>query len=231
MNLSVVVLFCSNEIDLIDRVIEPLTQISDDIAVVVLTHFWTGEPDTPAIDKLQELSLKHKNLKPLVMQWKDIPGAPQNFWPCEMRLQGFGATNPQNKWVMFVDSDEILRNPDAFKSWFARLETHKAKAFKLSNYWYFLSDRRRAKRIEDSIVLVQRSTLSMSNFRRSYTNDRDALADEFVREVKDLDGQVFFDHLSWVRSKEKLLQKVSTWGHRNDKNWTDLVHAAFQEDI
>lgn len=228
---SVVVLYCSHERDLIDKVIEPLVKISNDVVVVCLTNFFTGEPDTLALEKLNELSEKYKEVKPRILQWKEIPGAPQNFWPCEMRLHGFGETDPSKKWVMFVDSDEILRSPQAFNRWFSKLCISTAeKAYKLSSYWYFLSPKRRSKVIEDSIVLVQRQTLGMSNF-RNYSGEREKLADSFVHYKRDLEGDVFFDHMSWVRSKEILLQKVSTWSHRNDKNWTELLLRAFQEDI
>jgi hypothetical protein len=228
-NLSVVVLYCSHERDLIDKVIEPLVKISKDVVLVSLTHFFTGEPDSEAIEKLKELSDTYKEVKPRILQWKEIPGAPQNFWPCEMRLHGFGATDPLNKWVMFVDSDEILRNPEGFNQWFSQISDTN-QAYKLSSYWYFLSPQRRSKVIEDSIVLVQRDTLGMSKF-RNYSGEREKLSDSFVRNVRDLQGDIFFDHLSWVRSKEILLQKVATWSHRNDKNWTELLVQAFQEDI
>lgn len=230
MDLSIVVLYCSHERDLIDKVIEPLTKISNDVVVVSLTHFFTGEPDTQALEKLEQLASTYPQVKPQILQWKDIPGAPQNFWPCEMRLRGFGATDPSKKWVMFVDSDEILRSPSAFSAWFSQIQSTPEKAYKLSSYWYFLSPQRRSKVIEDSIVLVQRHTLGMSRF-RNYSGERERLADAFERDARDLNGDIFFDHLSWVRSKEILLQKVATWSHRNDKNWTELVLQAFQEDI
>jgi hypothetical protein len=70
----------------------------------------------------------------------------------------------------------------------------------------------------------------MPNF-RNYSGEREKLADSFVRDVRDLEGDIFFDHFSWVRSKEILLQKVSSWSHRNDKNWTELLLKAYQEDI
>jgi hypothetical protein len=231
-NLSVVVLYCSHERDLIDKVIEPLTKISNDVVVVSLSHFFTGEPDSRALEKLKELSETYKEVKPRLLQWKYIPGAPQNFWPCEMRLHGFGETDPSKKWVMFVDSDEILRKPDAFNAWFSDLskQSEQFNAYKLSSYWYFLSPLRRSKVIEDSIVLVQKKSLGMPNF-RNYSGEREKLADSFVRDVRDLEGDIFFDHFSWVRSKEILLQKVSSWSHRNDKNWTELLLKAYQEDI
>jgi hypothetical protein len=228
-DLSVVVLYCSQERDLIDRAIAPLVKVSSDVVVVSLTHFFTGSEDIQVQDKLKELQTKY-GIKPVVMQWKHIPGAPQNFWPKELRLHGFGATRVSSKYIMFVDADEILRSPPAFLAWFSSLDATSKQSYKLSNYWYFMSERRRSKVLEDSIIIVPRFTLRFEQFRAHGVGEREALVSNPLREVKDLDGKVFFDHLSWVREKDILMQKVSTWGHRNDKDWIPLVNKALSED-
>lgn len=228
-DLSVVVLYCSQERDLIERAVKPLVQVSSDVVVVSLSHFFTGAEDTLVQDKLKELQTLY-GIKPVVLQWKHIPGAPQNFWPKELRLYGFGATRVSSKYVMFVDADEILRSPSAFSAWFATLNSTSPQSYKLSNYWYFMSERRRSKVLEDSIIIVPRHTLRFEQFRAHGVQEREALVANPLREVKDLDGNVFFDHLSWVRDKDILLQKVSTWGHRNDKDWLPLVQKAISED-
>jgi len=225
--LSVVVLYCSQERDLIDAVLEPLTKVSQDIVVVSLSHFFNGFEDTEVLGKLQELKKKYQ-IKPVYIQWKFIPGAPQNFWPKELRLYGYGATNPSNKWVLFIDSDEIMRNPVSFASWIDKQDDQ--KSYKLSNYWYFMSPKRRSKVIEDSVILVPRSTLKFEMFRSGGVAEREALVSNPERMCKDLDGQVMFDHYSWVRNKDVLLQKVSTWSHRQDRDWLSLVKKAVDDD-
>ena len=225
--LSVVVLYCSQERDLIDAVLEPLTKVSQDIVVVSLSHFFNGFEDTEVLGKLQELKKKYQ-IKPVYIQWKFIPGAPQNFWPKELRLYGYGATNPSNKWVLFIDSDEIMRNPVSFASWIDKQDDQ--KSYKLSNYWYFMSPTRRSKVIEDSVILVPRSTLKFEMFRSGGVAEREALVSNPERMCKDLDGQVMFDHYSWVRNKDVLLQKVSTWSHRQDRDWLSLVKKAVDDD-
>jgi hypothetical protein len=203
--------------------------VSSDVVVVSLTHYFTGAEDTEAKDTLQELVSKYQ-IKPVILDWKNIPGAPQNFWPKEMRLHGFGATRFSSSYVMFVDSDEILRDAPAFTRWFGSLDPRGTQSFKLSNYWYFMSERRRSKTIEDSIIVVPRCLLKFEQFRVQGVQEREALVHNPLRHVNDLDGNVMFDHLSWVRSPEILLQKVSTWGHRNDKPWLELVQKALADD-
>ena len=227
--LSVVVLYCSQEKDLIHRVIKPLTKISKDIVVVSLSHYFTGEEDSDAVKTLQELKESY-SIVPVVLPWKYIPGAPQNFWPKEMRLQGLGATQANAKYVLFVDADEILNNPPAFLAWYETLDCTSEQSYKLANYWYFLSERRRSKAIEDSIILVPRFTLHLNMFRMQGQGERELLVKNPARQVRSLQGEVMFDHFSWVRPKEVLLQKVTTWGHRNDKDWVTLVRKACSED-
>jgi hypothetical protein len=228
-DLSVVVLYCTQERDLIDRAIRPLVQVSSDVVVVSSSHFFTGAEDLDVQEKLKGLQGQY-GIKPVILQWKHIPGAPQNFWPKELRLHGFGATRVSSKYVMFVDADEILRCPPSFITWFSTLDPTSKQSYKLSNYWYFMSERRRSKVMEDSIILVPRFTLKFEQFRAHGVGERESLVSNPQREVKDLDGNVFFDHLSWVRDRDILVQKVSTWSHRQDKDWLSLVKKALEED-
>jgi hypothetical protein len=229
MSLGIVVPYCSNEEDLIDEVIDSLKPISNNIVVVCMTHFFNGAEDEAGLKKVQ--SLVQPGVKAKVVPYKEIRGAPQNFWIKEMRLYGFQALDPCD-WVLFVDSDEVLRNAQVFLSWFDSVK-HTEASYKLSCYWYFLSRHRRSKVVEDSIVLVPRKWLTFGSFRSS-TSERENLADsapEQHRSVKGLEGEVMFDHFSWVRSEQVLLRKVFTWGHRNDRDWEELVRTAFREDI
>lgn len=230
MSLGVVVPYCSNEDDLIDQVLDSLKQVSQNIVVVCMSHFFNGEEDVQGIEKVQ--SLVQPGIKAKVIPWKEIPGAPQNFWIKEMRLYGFQALEAC-KWVMFVDSDEVLRNPISFLRWYDTIKENEDTSYKLSNYWYFLSKNRRSKVVEDSIALVPKQCLHFGSFRLTSTERENlaASASLQIRHVKDLDGNVMFDHFSWVRSKEILLRKVGSWGHRYDRDWISLVTTAFQGDI
>jgi hypothetical protein len=229
MSLGIVVPYCSNEEDLIDEVVESLRKISNNIVIVCMTHFFNGAEDEAGLKKVQ--SLVQPGVKAKVVPFKEIRGAPQNFWIKEMRLYGFQALDPCD-WVLFVDSDEVLRDSEVFKCWFDTVKNTEA-SYKLSCYWYFLSRRRRSRVIEDSIVLVPYKFLTFSSFRSS-TSERENLAasaPEQLRNVRGLDGQVMFDHYSWVRSEQVLLRKVFTWGHRNDRDWEELVRSAIQQDL
>ena len=36
-----------------------------------------------------------------------------------------------------------------------------------------------------------------------------------------------FHHYSWVRTKAQLLKKVSSWAHKDDRNWAAFVEEEF----
>jgi len=190
-----------------------------------MTHFLNGEEDTEAESTLDDLAQKFSNVRIVRINWK--PNNSQ-FWICEMRMIGFAKS--RNPWLLSIDSDEVLRDPQAFKEWFETVEGGSVKSFKLSNYWYFMSKKRRANVIEDSVTLTHRSIITMPMFRQ-LNIDRGAMhLPNDPRQVRDLKGNVFFDHFSWVRKPENLRRKVLSWGHKKDRDWVPLVEKALSED-
>lgn len=157
--------------------------------------------------------------------------AEAHFWHQETRLHGFARC--KHDWILWIDADEVLREPKLFLEWFDTVKDSKYESFKLANYWYFMSERRRAKQLEDSIVLCRRRVLSFTKFRMQ-NGEREHFYDHVQPEVKQrgvtYKDTVFFDHFSWVRSKELMLKKVQSWGHRGQRDWKPLVERAFAED-
>ena len=230
MSLGIVIPYCSNEEDLIDEVVEQARQVTSNIVVVGMTHFFGGEEDTKIIPKLQ--SLEQSGIVAKIMPWKSIPGAPQNFWIKALRLHGF--QHLQNcDWVLFIDSDESIRTPTKFLEWFDTIKDIPDTSYKLSCYWYFLSRKRRSKVIEDSVVLVPKECLHLDHFRltNSERENLAAAARHQFTQVKGLEGEVMFDHFSWVRPKDVMLRKVRNWGHREDRDWVTEVNNAFDSDL
>jgi hypothetical protein len=36
-----------------------------------------------------------------------------------------------------------------------------------------------------------------------------------------------FHHYSWVRTRDEMMKKVQSWGHKNDRDWVALVNEEF----
>ena len=227
--LSAVIPFCSLENDLIGDVVASLAPVCRRIVLVCLTHLFTGEPDPSAYEICTQLAAKHAEVVPVLVPWNAEQGKQhQGFWPCEMRMQGFANTN--TPWILMVDADEVLRDAERFAQWFDTRK-HTPSTPKLANYWYFLSKRRRSKTLEDSIVLTHRSLVTLAMFRH-FGMERSAFCvGKPERMVKDLEGEPMFDHFSWVREPALMRKKVVNWGHRKDRNWSELLEKAYSEDI
>lgn len=219
--------FCSLERDLIRRVVSSLAPVCSRIVIVYLTHFFTGDADPDARVIVEDLARDFPEVKPLCVTWNAQQGkVHQGFWPCEMRLRGFAETT--TPWVLMIDADEVLRSAERFAEWFATQKDRPATP-KLANFWYFMSEKRRAKVLEDSIVLTHRQFLTFASFRQ-FGAERAAFSVTGERMVKGLDGEPMFDHFSWVRTPEQLRKKVVHWSHRNDRKWSEIVETALAED-
>jgi 5'(3')-deoxyribonucleotidase len=226
--LSVIIPYCSLEKDLMDDVLESLDGACDEIIIVYLTHLFDGTLDTESDEVIKNYKLKYPCIKDICVQWTPKK-THQGYWPCTMRKIGY--LQSTKDWILLIDSDETIQNKDTFTKWFQSVRDGPIVSYKLANYWYFLSKQRRSKTLEDSIVIVKREEINIRQFSQ-YATDRDSFVNKNTpRMTKDLDGNPMFNHYSWVRSKEVLLKKVKTWGHREDRDWIPMVEKAFSEDI
>src|SRR5690606_51952 len=116
-----------------------------------------------------------------------------------------------------------------FAQWLDCSDYRHHTALKLANYWYFREPTNRAKQFEDTIVLAQRKALDQEIL--LHQNERDAIYNLLPgpkrRCVTDCDGLPMFHHYSWVRTYDEMLKKVRSWGHKNDRDWSSLVHEEF----
>lgn len=224
--ISVIIPYCSLEQDLLDDVLQSVDGVCDEIILVYMTHFWDGTPDTETPNVISEYKKKYQ-IKDICLEWTADKSS--SSWECKMRKHAF--LNSTKDWILFIDSDEVLRNKNAFTQWFQTIRDKSVASYKLANYWYFLSKKRRAKPLEDSIVLIKRNEITLRHFDQFKAN-RDAFVNKDTpRYTKDLNAEPMFDHYSWVRSKDILLKKVKAWGHHGDKDWIPLIEKAFSEDI
>ena len=146
-------------------------------------------------------------------------------------------------WILFTDTDEIMS--DEFKEWFfANKDSN--KAYNFACHWYFRKPIYRALEKESASVLIRKEDLkewdlySKLELKQFYQKIWDEGRFEHgnmegIYFYKDrpnpatlsLSGNIMVHHFSWVRSKEEMLKKVNNWGHRDDKNWTELVNEEF----
>ncbi len=235
-SISTVINFCSNESRFIQATIEQASLFSRQVIIAVCDHFFDGTPENrPLLDQVYAafpdcLFVEYAFIPQKIPKkiWKKID--PAHFWHSLSRLIGYSCVDEEIETVLFLDADEV---PDGkrFGEWLDCSDYMQHTTLKLSNYWYFREPCNQALRFEDSIVLAQRRALDLEIL--LHEEERDAIYNLLPgpkrRHVTDSDGAPMFHHYSWVRTQEEMLKKVNAWGHRGDRNWTDLVKEEFSQ--
>lgn len=233
-SIAAIVNFCSNESRFIGDCLTQAQLFAKQVIVPVCDHFFDGTVENRAL--LEQVYKAHPDC--LFVEFPFIPAeiprrifndiTPAHFWHSFSRLIGTSFLDEAIETVLFLDADEI---PDGarFSEWLNSSDYHHNTVMKMANYWYFREPENQAISWQDSIVLVQARALSPELILKQ--EERDALYDLLPgpkrRQVTDSHGNPMFHHYSWVRTKEEMLKKVQTWGHKADCNWLDLVHKEF----
>lgn len=236
----VAVSYSSLEAPFIDALLTQCLMFSSRIYVAVGTHLYSGDPEDVAhIDTVRKSHPEasfvnypvhaHELHDPVQLHNRSRIAA----------LQAVPDLDTEDDWILFLDGDEV---PDgkAFAGWLQRVHLETSTAYKLANYWYFLTPRLRAKSFEDSVLLVSITwlldvdSLTHPRERDGILLHREATASidspSAVRRtvVNDLTGKPMFHHFSWVRQhRSTLVNKVSHWGHRGQRDWVGLLHDAW----
>lgn len=232
--ISTIVNFCSNESRFIKATLEQAQLFSQQVIIPVCDHFFDGTPENrPLLEQIYAafpecLFIEYPYLPQKIPKkiWKKVD--PAHFWHSLSRLIGFASLDEEVETVLFLDADEV---PDGkkFAEWLDCSDYRHHTALKLSNYWYFREPSNQALRFEDSVVLAQKRALELDIL--LHKDERDAIYNLLPgpkrRHVAGSDGAPMFHHYSWVRTKDEMLQKVRTWGHKGDRDWTALVHEEF----
>jgi hypothetical protein len=232
--IAVVINFCTNESRFLKACIEQARLFAQQIIVCVCDHFFDGTPEDET-----KLDLIYRSFPDCTfVQYPYIPNrisprlfqkiSPAHFWHSLSRLISVHYLDPVIETVLFLDADEIA-DGKKFAEWLDNSDYHQHVVLRLANYWYFREPRYQALTWEDSVVLVHRRTLHSRLL--LHEKERDAIY-EFLpspkrRAVTSCDGKPMFHHFSWVRTKEEMLKKVRSWGHRNDQPWESHVETEF----
>ncbi len=232
--LATVVNFCSNESRFLKPCLEEALRFSRQVVVVVCDHFFDGTPEQRELLETIYTAFPECHFVEYPFIPKKIPARffkmtrPSHFWHSLSRFVGLSILDASIETVLFLDADEVPEG-DRFAAWLDHSDYRQHLALKLANYWYFREPTYQALRFEDSVVLAQKRALNPEIL--LHERERDAVYDLLPgpkrRGVTDEEGRPMFHHFSWVRTKAEMLKKVSTWGHRADRDWTALVEQEF----
>lgn len=224
--ISVVVSYCSLDKRFIKPLLNQLLIFCDDIVVVYFDKLLNGVPEPLAeihefldIDrnKIRGLKLKHSN------------DHSSRYFHNLARWEGQKIAKYDE--LLFLDADEI---PDGkvFKELLANGQLKSLDAADFCCYWYFRSAKYRATQTENCGLFIKRKfiveKLMFTELERwSYRN----LSNLRYGPLLQLNTGPFVHHFSWVRTEEEMLRKVSSWGHRHDRDWNQQIKEEFSRDF
>ncbi|MGD2169207.1 MAG: hypothetical protein PVI40_03075 [Chlamydiota bacterium] len=237
MKIASVINYCTNEYRFLKSCVEEALKFSEQVLITVCDHFFDGSPED--LDALEQTFSEFPNCQFLFYPYildkvpkKLLKKIGDNFCCTFSRAIGFSCAKKDIDYLLFLDTDEIVES-DKFKSWLKVFPISQFDAVRLSNYWYFRESKYRAKTWEDSVVMVRKKALS----RKILLQEGDRFAcfnhvkGKTKRHCTGQDNCPFIHHYSWVRTKGEMLKKVTTWGHRKERNWVDLVEEEFSREF
>lgn len=223
------------------RLLSECARFSTRVAVSYCSHLYSGEPED--LDLFQDLRHEFDESHPGIFQFVQYESKGNNSCANHnsARVTGFRALKNNEDpsvspwWVLFLDADEIP-DGEAMRCWInqqgvTNTNLEPSTAYKLSNYWYFLLPTLRADALEDSVLLLPHSSVTVEGLQDRRERDG-ILAHTFgiarvKRGVLGDGGLPMFHHYSWVRTRPDLLRKVEHWGHRLDRPWRQLLEHAW----
>lgn len=214
--ISVVISYCSNDKFFIKSLINQCKYFSEDIIVVSANHFLDGTYDTD-LENLSETHVNH-----IIYPW-EVNHEPK-YWHNHSRF--LGNQMAKSKHVLFLDADEI---PDGkLMKRFLETQIHLATpVISFECFWYFREPIYQALTTERCGVLYDKGFLTEELI--YHPMERWSFEMTKIPNINryKFENQIVMHHFSWVRTKEQMLKKVSTWAHKGDKHWVSLIEQEF----
>ena len=238
--INCVMISCSDDIRYLRVTLKQAAHLFQQVLIMFGTRYWDGVRDED-ISAIQAFDNECKSLFSNVkIIWYQVPEDALKFlqgsvsqtmyWEGHARWLAVTKMAPC-EYVLFLDSDEVIDGKEMEVFLASKNYTH-CSAIKLANYWYWREPIYQAKDYtEDSAVLIKTSHFNALDL---YSNQgRHGIfakchPSETKRSVMGCNGVPIIHHYSWVRTKEEMLRKVTTWGHRNDRSdWVAKVEEEY----
>lgn len=226
--ITTVISFSTNELRFLPHCLREVQKFSKQVIVVVSDHFFDGTPED--LELLKFIYSNYPEIEFVQFAWNPQGHFGQkesHVWHNLARLLGYHFATSEIDYILFLDVDEIPEGK-RLQNWLRVFPIQKYSAMRLACYWYFREPHFQATEWEDTPLLVSRKHLHYDLL--MHAEERAGIYWEISgkkeRYVMENDLP-FIHHYSWVRSKEEMLRKVRTWGHRHAKNWEELVEKEF----
>lgn len=238
VQMAVAVSYCSLERPFICALLRQACVFSSCVVVAVGMRLYSGGPEDEG--HVAELSAEFPQVQFVRYPVEDVDLATPIVLHNRSRAVACAAIASRQvpcEWTMFLDGDEVPHGTRV-RAWWAHdsREARADVAYKMANHWYFMHPHLCADALEDSVVLIHSSHLTESAL--THPRERDGLLSVAtsctglarVRRLVADAGKPMFHHYSWVRRRQDLIAKVTSWGHAGDRSdWRQLVERGLDE--
>lgn len=224
--INIAIPFCTYDIKYINRSIDAVRTIANKIIITYCDKFFNGENEN--LDLIH--SVIDNNSDCIFYKIEYEPGKSSRYHSNKSR--DVSCQISKSEHIMFLDSDEIFEK-EYLIEWY-NLNQNKLKDITtFSNYWYYRDEKYRVNHIDDSVVMIHKNYITQdllyneserNVFKFLNTNNKDI-------NVVNKHGLPFCHHYSWVLNKEDMIRKVTTWSHKDDKNWIPSVEEEFSREF
>jgi hypothetical protein len=238
-SVSVVINYCSNENIFLRAVLTECQKFSNDIVVAYGSHLYDGTkedadhilqytkefPDINFVEYNVDVSLENKDRA-------GVNNRPTAYWHNLARWTGIQSTKNKG-WVFLIDCDEIPEG-DRLSLFLKSVLLDETKCYKFANYWYFKDTTNQATTFEDSVLCIHAKYTTRETIFGDWERDHTANSSGLQLQRMVMSDRPLFHHYSWVRSKENLIHKITSWGHSNDifknANVDSLINFIYGDD-
>ncbi len=232
-NVTTIINYCTNDYRFIGHCIHEAKQFSEQIIVPVCDHFLDGTPENrELLDRTYEENRQDATFAEYVYDTEVFAELRYNAVHALSRSLAFNSLGESTDYVLLLDADEIVKGR-RFRHFLDNGGVDANNAMLIANYYYFREVRFRARTPEDSLLLLKRSAVTADMLLQE--GDRSdafrATPGPKARGVLGLDKKPMAHHYSWVRTKDEMLKKVRTFGHRSDRDWIALVEEEFSREF
>ena len=221
--ITTIISYSTNDKQFLRHCIEHVKPFSQEIIVSMCSHHFDGTPisqqdlnDSMGIICEYGATIVAFPFTPDINTQRGTPYE-SRFWNNYQRYLAWLRIRSNPDWILWLDADEIV-DTNNFMRWLSTGDIQNADSYSVSNYWYWRTPSLRAKHIESNTILSRASMLSESMFLTQPEIEREKFLVGRQQYCKrGLGGEVLIHHYSWVRNKEQMLQKVSSWSHNKDE--------------
>ena len=221
---STIISYCSLDRRLIQANLAEAAKFSSEIIIVCYEHLLNGKKESGEhLEHLKSLA----GVRVVMLPWEESKES--RFHHNQARW--IGAAFAREKWLLFLDADEIVEG-DNFRRFMALQDGFEFDAATFACFWYFREPTYQALTLENAGLLLRKSKMTPEICFSQAERWGYWLTPEIkTRPPLRLSSGPAVHHFSWVRTEAEMLEKVSSWAHKRDRDWPALVRQEFARDF